>query len=323
MPAPSNLSTFQRPDLGLNFEEFDLLAAKEGYIASQVLPMMDVGLQTSGFSRIPIGELLRDVDLKRASGSGYQRDDFVFERDNYATEERGAEELIDDRERKIYAYTVDAERIASDRAMIKVLRDYEREVANAVFNTTTWTGSALTTAVGTAWSTFASADPVADVHAALSKVRDSSGIIPNTMIIDWDVWRVLQSVDSIIDRVKHSGYDDPKQFSPATLATLFGVDEVLVAGGIRNTAAQGAAASLSKIWNPNYAMLCKVARSEDLKEVCVGRTFHWAEDGSSDTVSMEQYREEKRRSDVLRGRMEYHAKILYPQTAHLLTGVNP
>ncbi len=320
MTSPSS-TAFLRPDIGQSFEEFDAVAERMGYIGPRVLPFMPVQLQSANFSKITIESLLRDTQTLRAPGGGYNRDKYQFDQDSYTCVEYGAEEPVDDREKAIYSYSFDIERISALRAMNRVLRDYEKRVAAAVSNTTTWTGAALTTAVSTKWDVPGSATPVDDVLDALESVRASSGMLPNCVIMNWNVFKELQKCDQIIDQIKHSGHDDPKQVTTQMLAALFHVEEVLIAGGVKNTAAEGQSASISDIWNATRVMVAKICRSSDLREPCIGRTFHFVGDGSSEGGTVEQYRDEKVRSDIMRTRMDYHEKIIYPQAGHLLTNI--
>lgn len=320
MTAPSSTS-FLRPDIGQSFEEFDLVAERMGFVGPRVLPVFDTMLQTSNFSKIPVEELLKDTKTERAPGAGYNRDKYSFEQDNYACIENGAEEPVDDRERAMYAYSFDIERISAERAMNRVLRDLEKKIAAKVFNTTTWTGSSLTTSVGTRWSTSATCTPIDDVLAAHNSVRTSSGMLPNAVIMSWNVWRLLQQCDQIVQQLIYSGTEDPKQVTTNQLAALFHVDQVIVAGGVKNTAIEGQAASISDIWTDDYVMVAKLATTNNLREPCIGRLFHFVADGSSAGGTVEQYRDESVRSDIMRVRMDYDAKIIHPQCGHLLTNI--
>lgn len=319
MTSPSS-TAFLRPDIGQSFEEFDAVAARMGYIGPRVLPFMNVQLQSANFSKITIESLLRDTETLRAPGGGYNRDKYQFEQDSYTTTEYGAEEPVDDREKAIYAYSFDIERISALRAMGRVLRDYEKRVAAATFDTSVWTGD-LTTAVGTKWNTPGSATPIDDVLDAHESVRNSCGMLPNAVIMSWVAFKELQKNDQIIDQIKYSGRDDPKQVTLDALASLFQVEEVIVAGGVKSTAKEGQPAAIDDIWNKAYVMVAKLCRSQDLREPCIGRTFHFVGDGSSEGGTVEQYRDERLRSDVMRTRMDYQPKIIYPQAGHLLTNI--
>jgi hypothetical protein len=316
MPAPSTPTTFQRPDLGMAFEEFDLLASQKGFIGQQVLPIMSVALQTANFSKIKVKSLLTERNTLRAPGGGYSRQDWEFEQDSYATKEYGAEEVLDDRERAIYRYTIDFERIASMRAMDAILRDYEKRVAAAVFNAVTFTPVPVTTE----WSK-TNSTPVADVLANTTTFKGQMGRLPNALIISDKVLRNLQLNEEIIDRLKYSGVDDPKKVTLQMLAALFNLDKIIVPNAMRNSANPGQAAAFADIWDDEYAMLCVIATSQDLKEPCLGRTFHFTGDGSSESGTFETYRYEPNRSDIMRCRHDVQEKILYTAAGLLMSNI--
>lgn len=322
MASPSSTS-FQRPDLGRSFEEYGLRASWAGFVAQQVMPPMPVGLQKASFSKIPIEALLMTRDTARAPGGGYARQDWDFEQDSYDCKEHGAEEVIDDGERAIYAYTIDVEQIGADRTYDAVARNLEIRVADAIFNASTWTGASLTTAVTTEWSNKASATPIADVKAAIQKVWDNSGLTGLSMVVNRKVFENLRVCDEIVNLVKYWGGDDPKQgsISAKLIATALGLENVIVANGVKNTAQKGQTASLSPIWSSEYAMIFKPVQSQDLKEPGLGRIFDFVADGSSVSGAVEMYREERVRGDVVRVRHWTDEKVLYVQAGHLLSNI--
>lgn len=323
MPSPTSSLATLRPDLA-TFLEFDLESEKNGYVATQVFPVIDVQSQAGNFGKIPLEQLLQQRDTKRAPGSGYARGNWTFDKAVYATEEHGAEEAVDDREAKMYSEYFVAEQISTLRAFSSVLRNAEQRVADAVFNTTTWTGSSLTTAVATPWSTLASAVPITNVEAAVQKVYDNSGLWANALIINRKVFRNLRNCLSIIDRINASGAGSPSKASDVTvemLKAVFDLDYVIVAGTSKNGAKEGQTASPSQIWSSSYAMVCKIATSPDMREPCIGRTFHWSQDGSSIGGTVETYREEKSRSDIIRVRHDVDEVTLYAEAGHLLSNI--
>ena len=70
-----------------------------------------------------------------------------------------------------------------------------------------------------------------------------------------------------------------------------------------------------------YAMVCKVATGRDFREPCIGRTFHWSADGSSIGGTVESYRDETVRADIIRVRHDVDELVLYPQAGHLLSNI--
>lgn len=320
MPSPSTALSTLRPDLSASFEAFDLEAAKQDFAATRVAPVINVAKPSGVFGKIPLDQLLQNRDTVRAPGSGYSRGKFNFTSTTFACIENGAEEVVDDNESAMYADYFDAERIAAGRANNAVLVNMEKRWAAAIFNTTTWTGASLTTDVsGTPWATVASAVPLTNVEAAVQKVYDNSGLWPNALVISKKVYRNLRNTAQIIDRVKYQGFMDVRagNISVEAIAQAFDL-QLIVAGGTKNSANEGQTATPAEIWGATYAMVCRVAMTNDPKEPCIARTFHWGGDGSDIDGRFESYRDEVVRGDVIRCRHQVDEIVMYTQAGHLL-----
>jgi len=326
MPGPSSALTTLRPDLGGSFMEYDVLAREMGYIATQVFPVFEAAKPSGTFGTIPVEQLLQTRDTTRSPGSGYARGEWEFSTDTFACIEHGAEEAIDDNQATAYREWFDAEQVAAARAMSSVQRNAEIRVHDAVFNTSTWTGSSLTTAIGGGleWDVAASAKPIADVEAAAQLVYDNSGFWPNALVITKKVFRNLRVVAEIQDVISSSGAGMPENAGMITqqmLSTVFDLPFIIVGGSTKNTAAEGATASLASVWDDEYAMVCRVSTTNDISEPCIGRTIHWSEDGSDIGGTVETYRDETVRGDIVRVRHQVDEKMLYAQAGHLLSNV--
>lgn len=323
MPQAITTPADLRSDLAA-MVEYDLTMARSGFIADLVLPVTEVMLASDEYSVIPIEQLLRENDDSRAEGAGYGRDDIKFDVDSYICTEHGLEGALDDRATKRYRDLIDAEMHIVNRTKDTVLRNREKRVADLIFNTTTWTGSALTTD-GSDWTTYNTATPVQDVEGAIRKVRDNSGQMPNALILPWLRYRDLRFCDEIVDRLKYHGHTDvtPSKIVPSMLAEVFDLDRVIVAGAQRNSANEAVAASLTDTWDPTMAMIAHIATGDDFAIPCIGRTFHWNEDGSMGTMgaTIESYRDESRRSTIYRYRMDVAEKVIRVECGHLLTGL--
>jgi hypothetical protein len=322
MPAPSSSLATLRPDLGGSLEEFSTAMDRLGFIGLRVLPVFEVAKQAGVFGKIPIEQLLANRDTERAPGSGYSRGQFQFTTDSYACEEHGAEEPVDDREAKMYADYFDAELVSTERARDVVLRNHERRVAAAVFNATTFTSQ--TTNVVEEWDDYDAATPIDNVETAVQAVWSRCGLWPNALIINRLVFRHLRQCEQIIDRIASSGAGMPTRaadITAAQLAAVFDLPNIIVAGGAYNSATEGQDASISSIWSSEYAMVARIVGSNDIREPGLGRTFHWGEDGSSIGGTIESYRDETVRGDVIRCRHDVDEKLLVTEAAQLLDNV--
>lgn len=320
MPSPSSALTSLRPDLAGSFMEFDLAMQTQDFIGTQVLPMINAAKPTGVFGKIPIEQLLQSGNTVRAPGGGYNRGHFTFTTDSYACIEHGWEEPVDDNEAAMYSEMFDAEQIATMRAFGFVLRAAEERVADAVFNTTTWTATTL----ANEWDDATNGVPITDVEAAVQRVYVATGIWPDTLIISRQVFRNLRVNTQVVDRIAAAGAGFANRAQDVTIEQLravFDLPKILIGGGTKNSANEGQTATVANIWSNEYAMICKTADSSDIREPCLGRSIHWDEDGSDINGVVETYRDEPKRSDIFRVRHQVDEKILYTALGELLDNV--
>lgn len=324
MPAPSGSLATLRPELG-SLMEFDLERNRAGFIAYRVLPIMNVAKQSGTFGRIPTEQLGKLADVTRTSKGGYNRINWTFDDDTFATKEYGLEGVVDQRNANLYRDYFDAELATSRLVLHNVLAKAEIRVASAVFNATTFTGSSLTTAVGTEWSTVATAEPITNVMDASQKVRDNCGQYANTLIINRRVFRNLQQCDQIIDAIQAAGAGQsakPGDITAAMLARCFDLEQVIVADSSYDTALEGQSTTFGDIWDDEYAMVCKLnTDSDSIEAPGLGRSFHWSEDGSTPGGTIETYSSVEVRGEIVRVRHEVQEKIVYTECGHLLSNI--
>lgn len=331
MASPSTAIT--RFDLSLTYSEFSVAANQRNFIGLKVLPAIGVARTSSDFLRVTVESVLGKVEATlRAPNAAYTRGTFEWSKDSYITEDHGVEEPLDDRTVKMYGSEIRLERIRALRAVNRVLQRFEQDCADAVFDTGTWTGAALTTAIagGKDWSDHANGLPIDDIDKAVEAVKSSSGMRPNALIVSDFAHRHIKRTAQVQDLLKYSGRDDPKNLASA-LAELFGLDRIIIGDGFKNTADDGLDHTFARLWDTTMAMVAHVNDSQDLEDPdpTIGRTIMFTEEnaaipGSNDetiNVIVEEYRDEPIRGTVLRARNDRQIKILHPEAGHLLTAV--
>lgn len=328
MASPSSAIT--RFDLSFSYQEFNAAANRAGCIAHKVLPPALVALAAAQFMKVTLESVLsKREDTKRRPKSGYSRGDYQWTTDSWNTEDHGVEEAYDQAEINRYGNAARCEQIHRERALNRVLLGYEYDAAAAVFNTSTWTGASLTTAITTAWSTHASATPVADIDAAIDKVITGCGMRPNTLILSDYAWNHLIRTADLLAYIASAGSGDPKVITRQIVAQVFDLEQVLVGSAYLNTADQGQTASPDRVWTKTMAMLahCNAGQDYESPRPNIGRTFMWNEENGaipgSDEMSigalLETYEEPATRQQIVRCRNNRDVKILHVEAAHLLT----
>jgi hypothetical protein len=317
MPRPSSGTTIQRADLSQLAWEYMSEASRTKFIGLQLLPLFPVTEQSADYPVIPIESILKLPDTRRAARGTYNRSDYNFETGTYSCDEYGWEELVDDKEKKLYQRFFAAEAAATERSVDHIMRSQELRISSMLFNTSNLANAA----VAVAWSTPGTATPRVDVNGRITAMKAASGLVPNVGACSDEVFRNLVNTSEVKDALKYTnpvemgGLEVQKQM----MAQYFGLDRILVGNGIYDSAKKGQSFSITDIWDDDYFGLFKVADSMSLKEPSIGRTFLWTEDSPSNLV-VEQYREEQSRANIYRARNNVDEAFVFTGAGQLLTG---
>lgn len=322
MPRPSSaITTGLRPELLGSFEEYPLLSQENGFVGLNVFPPLEVPNQAGTYGIIPVEQVKRNVstsDLTRAPTGDYNEIDWKFETFSYVTTEYGIRVPVDDREAAMYQDFIEAEMLSASIARLALLEDLEQRTVALALD-----ASIPTSAVATIWTTVATATPITDIGTAMKAVYNNTGFRANTLALHWkDLWN-MKLTSQFQDFVKYTQRSLPEDMGPTEIASALGLSKVFVAGVSVNTAADDAAASFSDVWTAGKVFVGRTADANSShKEVCIGRTHHWAADGSRVTGVAESYYDDAKRRQIVRVRHDVQTKLIYPKAGYVLTGAS-
>jgi hypothetical protein len=313
MPRPTKDTAIQRPDLGALAYEYLIDAANRGFIGMEVMPVFEVPEQSADYPIIPVEALLGNRNTRRNAKGDYPRGDWEFETGTYKCQEYGWEEVVDDVEAKLYSRFFEAEQVSTEIAVDRILRGHEQRVAATAF-------SGATNNVTHKWSSAANATPKADIEDARLSMRAATGLLPNALVMGYSAFRNAVNTKEMRDAF---AYTNPieiggEEAQKRLLAQYFGVDRVLVGGSIQNSAKRGQSATLTDIWASDKAALMVLSNGGPrLREPVYGRSFLWYEDSPQEVV-VETYREESRRSTIVRARQYIGEAVIFEGAKYLI-----
>jgi hypothetical protein len=313
MPQLSAAAGTLRPELMSLMTEFT--ETQEDFIATKVFPIFPTDEREADFPFLPVEALLDTPETRRAPRANYPRSDYEFEAGSFNCVEHGWEEPVDEVEAKLYAKFFDAEEVAARRATGIILRGQEKRVADMLFNEGNFTVHNVTKS----WNSKSDCTPIEDVNAGKQAIHDALGVKANALVLTYQAVLALSVSEEIIDRVQ-SDVTTSGELDGIALAKILLVDQILIAGGRYNTAKKGQTAVLGNIWNPAYAMLCRVSSDKDLKIPQIGRTFLWTGD-SPENIVVESYEEKQKRSTIIRCRQHTDENILNEAAGYLLGNI--
>ena len=155
----------------------------------------------------------------------------------------------------------------------------------------------------------ANSTPLQDVDDYRDQVLQATGFEPNVMVLGRKVFRKLKQHPQIVDRIK---YTQKGIITQDLLAQFFGVDKLVVPGGINNTAKEGAVDAMDFIFSGTEVLMAYSAPNPGLEQPTAGYTFAWTGliPGGGLQAAVHRLREEKRHSDWFEVRMAYDMKSI-------------
>ena len=293
------------------------LTRDDRFVATKVLPPSPLKLPTGHVPKITIagGDLMRAAATPRAPGALFVRSQADIT-DLSLTLVQYAEELqIPDEQQMVYESYFDLEQMFALEVRRKIQRNVETNVEGAVFNTTNFTA----TNSGTAYTTgnVATLSFIVDVIQIIRRIK-ATGEVPNTILIPGTVYDVIRT--GTLVQAFIAGSNQPGAVvDPNTIQRAFGemgIKNVWLADSYVNQSAAGDNSQINPIWPKTYVFVGAVS-SGDLQSGGVGRTFYWEAEGPLFNVAT--YREEVRRSNVIRGMSTNLAAITNGRAGQLIT----
>ena len=317
LPQASNVHIDQfLTDLSVGY-----LQAPSHFVADQVAPLINSAKRSNKIPSFNMGDLYRDEMSVRdagaeSAGGGYRVSNSLFFCDVWASHID-----VDD----MTAAAADAPfELYSDATRVLVQRErIKREVRFAadLFTTSLWTGGTANdptaASLSAAWDD-PSSTPIEDIHDQSNAILISTGYMPNTLVVNNLGWNALKNHPDIVDRVKHTSGD---VVTEDIVARLLGVERVLVCRAVRNTAAEGVAASMSAVAG-NHALLVYVAPAPGMWQPSGAYTFVWSGyPGSTDGRLIRRFRLERNRAERIEIEAAFDQKLIDGEFGVLIQSV--
>ena len=293
--------------------------AEDFYIGAKVLPPLSVPERSGQYPKFKKanGELLNNDAELRAPTASYARIIRKYDSDSFTTQEYGLEEVVGDAEASDVNRFFNAEVVAANFVRRQLMLGHEIRVAAAVFNATNF-GAAVNS--GTAYTVLnkATADFASDVLTAIDTLN-GRGENPNTIVMSGAVFTRIKGQTLFQNFVRGNRPSDiTANLSQGAVAEAFadaGITNVLVGRAAYNSAKKGLAFASSAVWSNAYVWIGRV-EAGDMMAGGAGRTIYWNAD--SELFTAETYREEARRSTVVRVRQHTAEKIVDGESGYLL-----
>jgi hypothetical protein len=309
---------------------------EDAYVAHRVLPPLGVQKKTGA---IPSFLFTNDqaLRIRHSPKTAYAQVQSTLGQSIFNCGENGVEEPLSPEDYEILGRDR-AEMTIARRLVHIVLRARDYALQQVTFSVAGESTFAANLVSGSSWAS--TNDPILMVLEAKMKVARSVGVPADSMLIGYADYIALCGNSYIQSKVRNVlGYSGERsndaisgEIPIKVLAQTFGLKEIIVAGGVINSADEGQTASRDFIWD-GYALVFKgSAGRADANEVCLGRmfTYELAEMigslavGTTDmarSLMMEWYRREDISADMFRARDYLDMQFLVPTAASLIKSI--
>jgi len=229
------------------------------YVAGDVLPEKTVVEKSGLVPQLSTSAGMKQLDLKRAPRSTFQRGQWVWGNDSFATYEYGYEEPVDNVEALENADIFNEEVVSASIAKSQLFLAREKRVADKIFSTTTFNGAANTLVVTEEWDDATNAVLEANITAAQAKLFAKAGVPRSqcSLLINDIVFGNAMRTDKVRNDIKYT--KDINSASRAEqsryLADYLHIKRVIVATSFSDGTGLGIEdAVFESLWSNEYGL---------------------------------------------------------------------
>ena len=265
-------------------------------IARDIFPLVQATKQSDGYYVWDRAEWLRTPSTQRAKGTPARRIQLKVSSEtfyclNYALAAELPYEDISNADAAIQL-----RESASNRIVDGLEQDWEQRLATTL-TTTTNVGSAMVAANN--WLDHVNGAPVEDLFIGIESIRSVTGYKPNKLILSGTAAARFKRHPDVIKFIRGAGDNiGGGSVTEQQIANAFGLTQVLVGDGVRNTAGEDAPGTYIDVWS-TAAILLYVAPSPGLMEPSYGYTFWWQPEGFPGRFAVERRRDDNNKVEVV------------------------
>lgn len=269
-------------------------------IADLLAPKIPVREESGLYFVADKSNLLVPGSTKRALTGNANRITGTLTTDTYTLEEHTLEEWIDDRIMKTYQTPFDPRKNATNRIAGQLQIEKENELISAL-SAATASGNLVDSAGN--WAT-AGTDLRAAVKTGNNRIHKATGVRANTLVLDRLTYDALVGTNTAFIAAVAYTSDKTEAKLRSLIAAYFDVDNVLIAGGIKQSAATGGTGSF--LWSTKgIAYLAYVNPAPVIEETSAIYQFY-----KPDMIGVDVRREEGAKSDVVRATDFYQMNVI-------------
>ena len=308
------------------------------FIADQVLPVVPSPKESGKIAQYGLEHYRIDFNARGMGGDAARGDWQASTPVSFQAQDWEFEIPVDDRQIPYYDDPFDAMTDATNAAMQKIFLKREDIVAAVLTSTGNFSG--MTSAVASLpghgaafkWlaSNAASPTPVADIRFAMESIRAKTGVGYDNMIgyCSSAVWNALIQTNDIraLYINTQAGLAAPAALLPSVIARAIGLADIFVGPAVKLSTKEGDTANtMIDVWAGGitggaFGVVCKSAKPSFMAPGFGAIISPTVPGLPGAFVSVDRYREERKRSTVVRAAALFDCIVVTNNLGYLLTG---
>ncbi|HEX6825798.1 MAG TPA: hypothetical protein VF077_05710 [Nitrospiraceae bacterium] len=305
-------------------------------IATQLAPITPVALPSGKYRVFNRANWLIFPDGRDPGTVANEVRGAVWSQDTYLTHEHSLQAAVTDEEQQVYRnaianaqsnlfINIDPKQDATELVTRAIMLRHEKLVADTARNLSNYVSGQKVTLSGTSqWDNqtplgsggtpnLPVSDPVNDIMTGIRAVYRAVRRLPNVMIMPWNVASFIENHPRIVQRFQNFTLQSPEAFR---LLTGFN-GRIVLAESMYNAADNiDASPNITTLWG-NDVILAVVDDSLAQNTQTFLKTFAMPYDNGQ-VRTVDTWREEPRKSDLVRVSMKYDLKIVSPSAGYFI-----
>lgn len=294
---------------------------RDSFVADRACTLKSVDKQSDYYYVWNKGDFYRLEMAKRGDGDVSEGSGQRLSSTTYFADVWALHTLITDRQRAQARNEIDIEAAKVRYLMHQAKLARDSQFATNCFATSVWSGFSDQTGVASSpstnqfiqWSDYTNSDPINDISTQITALETTAGLpgVDLVAVTSRAVFRKLAEHPDMLDRIKYTaGVDRPASVTPQAMAAVLGIDDLIIAKAVQNSAAEGATATMAALFGSGFLLMYRSpAATDDMPTATT--LFSWSEfdQVTADGAAIFQWYDESRRATYLEAEQAFSIKV--------------
>jgi hypothetical protein len=278
-----------------------------GLVGERLFPVVPVSKQSDKYYIFGREGWVVENDYRAPGTEANEITGLALSTDTYYATEHSLQAPVTDEERWNADSPLSPDRDATELVTSKVWLAREKAMKDLATTAANYASTNTVTLSGTSqWNDYVNSDPISNIRTGKSAIHSRIFMEPNTAVMPYQVMTILEDHPDFIERIK---YSERGIVTSDLVGAVVGIENIIVPGSGIATSALGQPITVGYLWGKDV-LLAWVPPRPGLKIPAFGYEFGWRGNPGGQLQYVDRWREEKRKSDLVRVCRYYDVKLV-------------